>query len=93
MLTITLDWLLEQGVAPHVLKIDVEGAECNVLKGAMRVLAEAQPVVLIEVYEKSADEVLELLLRNGYSLFDWDSSPRAQMDRACFNTLAVPPSR
>lgn len=73
VLTITLDWLLEQGVGPNVLKIDVEGAECNVLKGAKTVLAEAQPVVLIEVYEKSADEVTELLIRNGYSLFDWDS--------------------
>jgi FkbM family methyltransferase len=93
VLTITLDWLLEQGVAPDVLKIDVEGAESNVLKGAQRVLAEARTVVLIEVYEKSADEVTEMFLRYGYSLFDWESRPRVKVDQACFSTLAIPPVR
>ena len=93
VLTITLDWLLEQGVAPDVLKIDVEGAESNVLKGAQRVLAEARTVVLIEVYEKSADEVTEMFLRYGYSLFDWESRPRVKVDQACFSTLDIPPVR
>ncbi|MGB7267151.1 MAG: FkbM family methyltransferase, partial [Terracidiphilus sp.] len=50
VITTTLDWLLDQVAAPNVLKIDVEGAECNVLRGAQRVLAEVQPVILIEVY-------------------------------------------
>ena len=93
MLTITLDWLLEQGVAPNVLKIDVEGAESNVLRGAKRVLAEAQPVVLIEVYEDSRPEVTEMLLRNDYKLYDWDAKPRVRIEKACFNTLAVPSGR
>ncbi|MGD0893176.1 MAG: FkbM family methyltransferase [Terracidiphilus sp.] len=90
VLSITLDWLLEQVSAPHILKIDVEGAECNVLRGAQRVLSEAQPVILIEVSEKSRDEVTELLVRLGYTLFDWDACPRVQVDRAEFNTLAIP---
>lgn len=94
VVTITLDWLLEQGVAPNVLKIDVEGAESNVLRGAQRVLAEAQPVVLIEVYPdpKSHNEVTEMLLRNNYALYDWDARPRVRVDQACFNTLAIPPA-
>lgn len=91
VVTVTLDWLLEHCATPNILKIDVEGAESNVLRGAQRVLAEAQPVVLIEVYEKSIDEVTEILLRNGYTLFDWDARPRVRVDRACFNTLAIPP--
>lgn len=91
VLTVTLDWLLELGMAPNVLKIDVEGAESNVLSGAQRVLAEARPVILIEVYEDSRAKVTEMLLQNNYKLYDWDAKPRVSVSQACFNTLALPP--
>lgn len=91
VITVTLDWLLEQGgTAPHVLKIDVEGAEIHVLRGAGRVLAEAQPVVLCEVFDRSSDAATEMLLNHGYTLFDFQSKPRTQTKYACFNTLAIP---
>ncbi len=90
---VTLDWLLEQVAAPNVLKIDVEGAEHNVIIGAERVLAEARPVILIEVFDRSSNAVTEMLLRYGYSLFDWSSTPRVRVNRACFNTLAIPSKR
>jgi FkbM family methyltransferase len=93
VLTITLDWLLEQEGKPSVLKIDVEGAESNVLDGARRVMAEAQPVILCEVRDRTRDYVTEILLRYGYTLFDWDAKPRVQVNRASFNTLAIPPGR
>lgn len=94
VITVTLDWLLEQGVAaPDVLKIDVEGAESCVLRGAGRVLGEARPVVLCEVYDGSRNAVTEILLNHGYRLFDWDSNPRVETRDACFNTLAIPPGR
>jgi Methyltransferase FkbM domain len=75
------------------LKIDVEGAETNVLNGAQRVIAEARPVILCETRDRSRDNVTEILLRYGYTLFDWDAKPRVQVYRACFNTLAIPPDR
>ena len=90
VVTITLDWLLEQGSAPDVLKIDVEGAEINVLRGAKRVLSEMRPVVLVEVYERSCDEVTDIFLRNDYTLFDWNAKPCVRIDRASINTLAIP---
>ena len=93
VITITLDWLLEQVAAPNVLKIDVEGAEINVLLGAEHVLAEARPVVLIEVYGPSSQIITEIFQRNSYTLFDWDSKPRSRVDCASFNTLAIPPAR
>lgn len=93
VLTITLDWLLEQAVAPSVLKIDAEGAESNILRGARRVMAEAQPVILCEVRDRTRNHVTELLLRYGYTLFDWDAIPRVQVKCASFNTLAIPPGR
>jgi FkbM family methyltransferase len=90
VVTFTLDWLFQQELAPDVLKIDVEGGESMVLKGAKRVLAEARPLILIEVLNRSRDEVTEMLLANRYTLFDWESKPRAKVSRACFNTLAIP---
>jgi FkbM family methyltransferase len=90
IVTITLDWLLEQTSAPDVIKIDVEGAGYNVLIGAERVLTEARPVVLVEVFKQSCDRVTDLLLRHDYTLFDWDSKPRERAHRACHNTLAIP---
>lgn len=90
VITITLDWLLEQGPAPNVVKIDVEGAELSVLKGGLRVLAEARPVILCEV-GRATDAVTDLFLKHGYALYDWDSPSRPRVDRACYNTLALPP--
>lgn len=93
VLTITLDWLLEQGMTPNVVKIDVEGAESRVLKGAKRLLSEVRPVILIEVIDRECEEVTEILLRNGYTLFDWDAKPRTRIERAAVNTLALPPTQ
>jgi FkbM family methyltransferase len=90
VLTITLDWLLDHVAVPTVLKIDVEGAEINVLKGAQRVLAQARPLILMEVCNRARTAVTEILLLNGYQLFDWDAKPRVEVQRACYSTLAIP---
>jgi FkbM family methyltransferase len=37
-------------IAPDLIKIDVDGYEANVLKGAQRVLAESHPLVLLELH-------------------------------------------
>ncbi len=93
LVTITLDWLLQQGRAPQVVKVDVEGAEADVLNGAQRLLAEVKPVILCEVYEKNAESVTRTLREHGYALYDWESHPRARVERACYNTLALPEAR
>lgn len=40
---------VEQHPKPNFIKIDVEGAEEHVFRGAVRVLEEAQPVILAEI--------------------------------------------
>jgi FkbM family methyltransferase len=63
-------------VTPSVIKIDVEGAELEVLEGGRAVLAEAQPIVIFEhvadaaaLYGAAPEGVWDLLDELGYSVF------------------------
>jgi FkbM family methyltransferase len=70
----TLDGLIEAGriPAPDVLKIDVEGAEALVLRGAARLLAERRPRLLMELHgAQESRDVLELLFKNEYEVVAW----------------------
>jgi FkbM family methyltransferase len=64
----TLDSLLGRRTSPPVLvKIDVEGAEALVLRGAARLLSEHRPAILMEVHNASAGRAsIDLLTRAGY---------------------------
>jgi FkbM family methyltransferase len=68
----TLDAFLEtRNCRPSVIKIDVEGAEMEVLRGASNTLRTARPVVLLEVHGWGAatgSEVREFFTPFGYSL-------------------------
>jgi FkbM family methyltransferase len=65
---VTLDsCVYEDGhLPPSFMKIDVEGAEARVLRGAKRILREAAPVVIAEVWRAHWPEVAELMLSHGY---------------------------
>jgi FkbM family methyltransferase len=89
-MTITLDWLLGHQPMPRVLKIDVEGAEVSVLRGATEVLRRGRPVVLCEVSEGNRAAVTELLRSYDYTLHDWDNRRAGPVETAAFNTLAIP---
>ena len=55
--------------APTVIKLDVEGAEANVLAGAAEVLSRYQPAILCEVHRIDAGlELAQQLTRLGYTL-------------------------
>lgn len=55
---------------PNVLKIDVEGAEGMVLRGAAETIEKHRPRMMIELHGAStAREVLPLLERWGYTVF------------------------
>jgi len=73
----TLDALLA-GRRPRVIKIDVEGTELDVLRGARQTIATARPIVLFE-HQPVSDEgaaqsraIHELFTAASYRLFDVD---------------------
>ena len=66
-----LDTLVENGVvpAPDCIKVDVEGAEGAVLRGALGVLSERRPVLFLATHGTEATrECEEILDRVGYAL-------------------------
>ena len=55
------------GIDPFFLKIDVEGAELEVLKGSLNVINKCNPVILVEIQNENAYGAIKELLSNyGY---------------------------
>lgn len=75
---VSLDTLVSErkAVGPYVLKVDVQGAELDVLGGGAGVLAESQAVILevsfIEFFEGGnlAHEVIEEMNDRGFVIYD-----------------------
>ena len=59
------------GVTPFFIKIDVEGAELEVLKGALNIIKKFNPVILVEIQnDKAYLEIKETLSNYGYINID-----------------------
>ncbi|MDQ8046740.1 MAG: FkbM family methyltransferase [Solirubrobacteraceae bacterium] len=74
-----LDTLVEQhGLKPRLIKIDVEGAELLVLRGARKTIAEHRPVILVEHgsaaegYGESPATFFDLCAELELRIFDFD---------------------
>jgi FkbM family methyltransferase len=93
VLCITLDWLLEHTPPPSLVKIDIEGAEIDLLHGAHRLLTEIRPILMCESQHRNRPEVTTILRQYNYKLYDWDTNPRVEVHTAAFNTLAIPIDR
>jgi len=101
----TLDCMFEQACVQHVdvIKIDAEGAEELVLRGAKKILAEMRPVVIFEVnpdacvrFGLSPNGVRELLASLGYqfrSLHRNRTFFQPRLPSPYFNVVAIPSDR
>ena len=92
-----LDTLLDHFRHPNVLKIDVEGAECMVLRGAAVILRDIRPLIYCEVQDQSRAEVVDLLEGQGYILRDGASycggGDGATVGSATTNLVGIPQER
>ena len=91
-----LDELVPAGREIAFIKIDVEGAEEQVLRGAMGTIARCRPVVALEHgasavadYGTSHRTIHDLLSEAGLSIFDMDGSGPLSADE--FDRVADPP--
>jgi FkbM family methyltransferase len=97
----TADVVAEQaGLAPNLLKIDVEGFEYPLLSGGRRLLQESVQVIIIELngsgrrYGFADEDVDRLLVDAGFGPFAYDPlsrtlSARPGLNRRGLNTLYV----
>jgi FkbM family methyltransferase len=92
VMAVPLDWLSKRLPTPNVLKIDVEGAELEVLKGATSLLTVARPIILCEVGLDTSLEVASLLKKFDYVVCDGaiPISDRSHLNAAPLSTLAFP---
>jgi FkbM family methyltransferase len=76
--------------APTLIKIDVEGAELEVLDGMTRLLAEVRPVVLCEMHGKNAEFVAKMQAA-GYAVINLDGPQPVAAADGNVHALCVPP--
>ncbi len=88
--TVTLDVLLSYWPMPAFVKIDVEGAESAVLRGAERLLNEVRPYFYIEVRDNNARDVGEVFHSARYDLFHLEGMAETPSDLPSMYTIARP---
>lgn len=73
----TVDHVLMPAEEVDLMKIDVEGAELRVLRGAVRTLEAMKPKIIVEVHPfrlfdqgGSIEELIEILTERGYALYE-----------------------
>ncbi len=91
--TLTVDAMVAAWQVPSMIKIDVEGAEIQVLRGAGDTLKTHRPIVMFEA--SAAIPQIERLLQDlSYQIFDPSASGSLEPLASCiFNTLAIPTER
>lgn len=97
----TVDSLVDElGLVPGLIKIDVEGAEGQVLRGMTKTLETYQPVVVCEVggnaasggldYAGSPSSIQRLFIQAGYQLHTLDGLPTELKDGIACEVVATP---
>ena len=72
------------------MKVDVEGAEHLVFRGAEKTLERLRPTIIFEYNEESGAESFKLLEKLGYRLFDLDQQTLSLQNAPLHDVLAIP---
>lgn len=86
---VSLDDFVQDIPAPDVIKIDVEGAELDVLRGAERLLSSGnKPVVIVELQTSEIANAARVIFeKHGYAFYNINCDPISTLE---YNTLAIP---
>lgn len=89
---ITLDYFTHKyNIFPDLIKIDVEGAESDVLKGASLLLqSDKAPRIIMELHEGTSNDVQNQLKSYGYRFFTLQGKPIDNISNLRY-FLAYPP--
>lgn len=75
------EYCKESGYLPVLIKIDVEGAEIDVLEGAVKTITMAKPDIYLSVHPReiilnnqTIDDLVKLIHRIGYDCYEVDGS-------------------
>jgi FkbM family methyltransferase len=90
VVTMRIDTLAKTLSPPTVLKIDVEGAEVNVLEGGEITIAKYRPVMLVEGPSELWEPLRNFFQRHDYVLLDGDAKHQTPLDDPVWDTVAVP---
>jgi FkbM family methyltransferase len=89
-----LDDALPPDLMPRFLKLDVEGGELDVLRGAQRLLDRSRPIVAFECgqasylgYHDAPEEIFDMFDARGYKVYSLTGVPVT--DRAHFRQLTI----
>jgi FkbM family methyltransferase len=91
--TVSLDDLIADGVvpAPDVIKMDVEGAESLVLRGAKEVLTKKKAIFFIALHgDDQKRQCIEILRSSGYESFHLDGQSVTDVELAGDDIYATP---
>lgn len=92
----SLDAYFPPGSRVEFVKMDIEGAEAQALRGMRRLLSECRPVVLVEFHGESGWAGRQELFVAHYCLYDINNArwldPELDVQRV-YHCLAVPKER
>jgi FkbM family methyltransferase len=92
VVALSLDWLMDFLPPPAFVKIDVEGAEPEVLEGATRLIERHRPTFACEVPVETRERIGGFFAAHHYSLVDADqpATRRTPLALPVWNTVALP---
>ena len=80
--------------AVHLVKLDVDGFECEILRGAAKLLRDQKPAFVMEISPyvldergASLSELMSILMSNGYRLYDERTQIPLPLDAAQLQEL------
>ena len=66
----------EMNLCPGAIKIDVEGYEYEAIQGAVDTIKKYEPILMIEVNDRSFEKIKNLLNELNYSIFVYEKNSK-----------------